>query len=262
MNENAMGGAFMSGRHNIRVLVVERDIFARQAITSYLSWDRNTRVVESVATMKEMITALKVSPYESYLDVVILDTTLVADPASLGELVALIGDLSPGTCVICLTHHPDCAAVLSARDAGACAYLVREQVGIGIAPAVRFAIRHEFVVTRDVIPLLADTLGDDLFHVSALPGRRSYPRLTQRIEQALWLCVVEGLPAERAAEEMGVSTSTIRSYIKEGYRILEAADDTTYPTSMSPAERAFLRYSALDMPHTLPESHLFWEPAA
>ena len=47
---------------------------------------------------------------------------------------------------------------------------------------------------------------------------------------------------------MGVSTSTVRSYIKEGYRIMEAHDDTKYPDTMSPAERAFLRYTALENP--------------
>ncbi|HPV07342.1 MAG TPA: hypothetical protein PLD57_09725, partial [Aggregatilineales bacterium] len=48
---------------------------------------------------------------------------------------------------------------------------------------------------------------------------------------------------------MGVSVSTVRSYIKEGYRILEAEDDTIYPMDASPAERAFLRYTMLDQPY-------------
>jgi hypothetical protein len=40
---------------------------------------------------------------------------------------------------------------------------------------------------------------------------------------------------------MGISLHTIRSYIKEGYRILEAYDDMEYPVDMSPQERAFMR---------------------
>jgi DNA-binding transcriptional MerR regulator len=62
------------------------------------------------------------------------------------------------------------------------------------------------------------------------------------------------MPAEIAADEMGVSTSTIRSYIKEGYRILEAEGDEGYPIYMSPAERAFLRLSALDDNDAPPQS--------
>jgi predicted site-specific integrase-resolvase len=58
--------------------------------------------------------------------------------------------------------------------------------------------------------------------------------------------VLDGLPAEVAADEMGVSTNTIRSYVKEGYRILEAEDGRHYPWTMSPMERAFLRINSLD----------------
>ena len=50
--------------------------------------------------------------------------------------------------------------------------------------------------------------------------------------------------AHVAADEMGISLHTIRSYIKEGYRILEAYDETEYPVDMSPQERAFLESRA------------------
>jgi DNA-binding NarL/FixJ family response regulator len=153
----------------------------------------------------------------------------------------------PEVDVICLSHGANVEMVLAASQAGARGYLDREEVGIGLASAVRFIMWHRFVVTESVAEVLRKHEETLEFTYTPLPERRSYPRLTTRIEQALWLCVVEGLPAERAAEEMGVSTSTVRSYIKEGYRILEAEDETVYPAQISPAERAFLRYSALDI---------------
>jgi DNA-binding NarL/FixJ family response regulator len=111
-------------------------------------------------------------------------------------------------------------------------------------------------VTEDIAHQIEVQAFADACGISTLPGRRHYERLTPRIEQALWLCVVEGLPAELAAEEMGVSVSTVRSYIKEGYRILESEDDTPFPISVSPAERAFLRFTALEEPEVP------WRPAA
>ena len=36
---------------------------------------------------------------------------------------------------------------------------------------------------------------------------------------------------------MGISPHTVRSYIKEGYRILETYDDVVYPPDLSPQER-------------------------
>lgn len=245
----------MSGPCDIRILVAERDIYARQAIVSYLSWDRNTRVVDQVGTTQKLFTALGISPHQGYFDAVLLDTGFAGGLVELQDLITAIQQHSPGIRVICLVHEADREEVLAAYDAGASAYLVRDQVGIGIASAVRYALRHDFVVTRDILPLVSNSLAGERLHVEVLPKRRRYSRLTQRIEQALWLCVVEGLPAELAAEEMGVSVSTVRSYIKEGYRILEAADDTDYPATVSPVERAFLRYSALD-------TRTLWEPAA
>jgi hypothetical protein len=72
---------------------------------------------------------------------------------------------------------------------------------------------------------------------------RKFPELTDRIRQAIKLCVVEGMPAHLAADEMGISLHTIRGYIKEGYRILEAYDETEYPLDMTPQERAFMRFT-------------------
>lgn len=246
---------------DIYVFVIERDVYARQAIVSYLSWDRRTRVSGSARTPHEMFASLPDDPDLMCLDAVVLDTGLASDAKGLAALIELIRHHVPGVDVLCLAHFPDREQAIAAMRAGARAYLVREAVGIGIASAVRYMLQQHFVTTRDLFPILAEKPPDEFNHVEVLPERRRYPRLTQRIEQALWLCVVEGLPAELAAEEMGVSTNTVRSYIKEGYRILESEDDTRYPTDMSPVERAFLRYSALKRPD--PSGlQAPWEPAA
>lgn len=236
----------MFGHHDTRIYIIESDIYARQAIASYLSWDRRTRVVGSVSSPYEMIADIRENEDLKRIDVVVLDANLAAAPAGLAALIRLISHHAPEASVICLAHSIPPETVTSVRKAGARALLSREQVGIGLASAVYFSLWHQFVITQD-LAVLVEQSGEWINPpITILPERRTYSRLTQRIEQAIWLCVVEGLPAERAAEEMGVSTSTIRSYIKEGYRILEADDDTIYPPSISPAERAFLRYSALE----------------
>lgn len=252
----------MARQPAIRVYIIERDIYARQAIASYLSWDRRTRVVGRASSPHGLLAALHDDPSLARLDAIVLDASIAATAPQLAALVKQLLHHVPSAALVCLTHTPNAARALSAQRAGARAFYAREQVGIGLASGIRFALAHRFSVTENVFDALAD--GEhDLSHVDVLPERRSYPRLTQRIEEALWLCVVEGLPAERAAEEMGVSTSTVRSYIKEGYRILEAADDTIYPATMSPAERAFLRYSAIELPeHLALDTRLPWRPAA
>ena len=241
----------------VRIYVVERDVYARQAISSYLSWDRRTKVIGTAGSVHEMITAIAADPEDPRLNTVIVDAGLATSTADLGGLIRTIRHHMETVSVICLASKPDAVLAITARQAGARAFLTREQVGMGIAGAVRFALLRAFVVTEDVANLL--TKQDQGNGITVLPPRRHYPRLTPRIEQALWLCVLEGLPAELAAEEMSVSTSTVRSYIKEGYRILEADDETSYPSIISPAERAFLRFTALNEPGEMPTP---WRPAA
>jgi DNA-binding NarL/FixJ family response regulator len=92
---------------------------------------------------------------------------------------------------------------------------------------------------------LKDEFQGRLFRAVVVPQRREYPDLTPRVRQALELCVVEGMSAELAADEMSISANTVRSYVKEGYRILETYDDTVYPSDLSPQEKAYMRITSL-----------------
>jgi DNA-binding NarL/FixJ family response regulator len=243
----------------IHIYILEHDVYARQAVASYLSWDRRTRVIGTAAGPYEMIASMIDEHEDVKLDAITLDAGIAPCSVELGKLIHLIHHYFPETKVICLVSHVDVQGVVAARKAGAAAVLSREVVGMGVASAIWYVLAHGFTVTEDIEHLLHNTCNCDS-HV--LPGRRHYVRLTPRIEHALWLCVVEGMPAELAAEEMGVSVSTVRSYIKEGYRILEAEDGTSYPISISPAERAFLRFTALEEDELALEIPGPWHSAA
>ncbi|MEO1646007.1 MAG: hypothetical protein AAFR67_12535, partial [Chloroflexota bacterium] len=104
---------------------------------------------------------------------------------------------------------------------------------------------RDFVITQDVGRLITETRNRRVYAADILPEQRDYPEMTDRIRQAIRLCVIEGMPAHLAADEMGISLHTIRGYIKEGYRILESYDQHEYPTDMTPQERAFMRFTAL-----------------
>ena len=119
------------------------------------------------------------------------------------------------------------------------------EVGMQIAWAVVYALECDFVVTAGVARNLKDTRNKRIYQADILPEQREYPEMTDRIRQAIRLCVIEGMPAHLAADEMGISLHTIRGYIKEGYRILESYDQHEYPTDMTPQERAFMRFTAL-----------------
>lgn len=231
---------------DVRVFVMECDFYARQTIISYLGWDRRTRVIDSADSPAGLLQALQ---WSSQLppQVILFDVSCAeGDPDRLtGWLEALRPHLGQAR-VLCLATRPDRELALAAGDAGAAGYVTRREVGFSVAWAVTQALEADFLVTEDVAECLRDVFDGVFFRAQVLPPRREYPALTERVEQAIHLCVLEGLPASLAADEMGLSTSTVRSYIKEGYRILESYDDTVYPNDFSPQERAFMRYTALE----------------
>jgi DNA-binding NarL/FixJ family response regulator len=235
----------MIGKTNLKVLILDTDFYARQAINSYLAWDRRTRVVHLADTMQSVLQYVRNTPQFEWPDVVLLDALSADTPADLAALVKHIEDTIPDVMTLVLDRKLNLDTVRAVARANANGYLLRNEVRIRIAWAIVWAQQHDFVVTTSVKAALADEFEERMFRAVVIPDRREYPLLTERVRQALQLCVVEGMSAELAADEMGLSPHTVRSYIKEGYRILEASDDTVYPPELSPQERAFMRFTAL-----------------
>lgn len=236
----------MIGKTNLKVLVLDTDYYARQAISSYLAWDRRTRVVKLADSLDAVTAYVRETPEIEWPDVVLLDALAANTPAALAEVIHHLEATIPNVMTLVLDRKLNLDTLRAVLDANANGYLLRNDVRIRIAWAIVWAQEHEFVISEDVQAALDQEFDGRLFHAAVLPRQRQYAELPERVRQALQLCVVEGMSAELAADEMGLSPHTVRSYVKEGYRILEAYDDTVYPSDMSPQERAFMRFTALE----------------
>ncbi len=226
---------------NLKVVVMDSDYYALQAINSYLAWDRRTRVTCLAESVDELWEHLNHTPLAELPDVVVLDAEQFGAADALRYHIESLHQKVRGVIVICLARSADPHMVDAAADAGARGFWLKNEVGLQIAWAIVYALDHDFIISPGVEKVSGQIFNQRLNHASVLPKRREYPELTERIRQAIELCVVKGMPAHLAADEMGISLHTIRSYIKEGYRILEAYDETEYPVDMSPQERAFMR---------------------
>ena len=231
---------------NLKVLLLDTDYYALQAINSYLAWDRRTRVTCMAESVDDMWRYINRTPHAELPDVVVLDADHMGGPNALRMHIERLRQKIRNVIVICLAQFADPALIEQAVDSGARGYLLKSEVRLQIAWAIVFALEHDFIVTTTIAHAGEQIFNNQLLHTTTLPPRREYPELTERIRQAIELCVVEGMPAHLAADEMGISLHTIRSYIKEGYRILEAYDETEYPVDMSPQERAFMRLTGFD----------------
>ena len=229
---------------NLKVLVMDTDFFALQAINSSLAWDRRTRVTHLSETVDEMWSYIRRTPLAELPDVILIDADHLGGPEVLAHHLTELRRAIDGVKVLCLAQFADPALIEAAGRNGARGFLLKQDVRLQIAWAIVYALDHDFVITESVARAAANLFNSRVFRGRILPQRREYPELTGRIRQAIKLCVVEGMPAHLAADEMGISLHTIRGYIKEGYRIMEAYDETEYPLDMTPQERAFMRFTA------------------
>jgi len=223
---------------NLTVFVVDSDVYARHSITGYLAWDRRTRVTRQISTLAGLEDRLRQTPKAELPDSILLDDLLIPTPDDAAQALKMIQRYCKAH-VLVLAHRPHAEIARAIKAAGGNGYLLREEVNIRVSWLVVWAHDLPFVVTHGTKGLVSGG--------NVLPEPREYPELTDRIRQALMLCVVEGMSAELAADEMGLSPHTIRTYIKEGYSILESHDQTEYPAKLSPQEKAFMRFTALEL---------------
>lgn len=232
----------MAEPNNIKVLIHDHDLFALHAINSYLAWDRRTRVHFLSSKIEPIFQWLVDEDDSEWPDYVILDTYNHTG-TSLTHLIKRLRGVNPKFHIILNAHEFNEEHFQTALDLKIRAYFMRNDLSIYVASALIWLDSVDFGVSQSVKYYV------DIEAIGAndLPEKRAYPELTERIRQAVQLCVVEGMSADLAADEMGVSIHTIRSYIKEGYRILEAYDDESeYPIELSAQERAFIRFTSLD----------------
>lgn len=234
------------GTINLKVVVLDTDFYSLQAINSYLAWDRRTRVVLMTDSPDEMWSYIrKVHPAE-LPDVIVLDANHLDGAIGLQRTIEDLRDFIPDVMVVCLAQFIDPELVDISAKSGARAFLLKRDVGMQIAWAICYSMDYDFVITQSVAKASETIFDSRVFRATILPDQRHYPEMTDRIRQAIKLCVIEGMPAHLAADEMGISLHTIRGYIKEGYRILESHDHTEYPVDMTPQERAFMRFTAIE----------------
>src|SRR5258707_13945398 len=73
----------MTGKINLKVLIIDRDFYALESLNSYLGWDRRTRVIALTSSVDEANTYLARLAEAELPDVILLDAEISADVTSL-----------------------------------------------------------------------------------------------------------------------------------------------------------------------------------
>lgn len=240
------------GKINLKIAIVDSDLYALPAINAYFAWDRRTSVIFKSGRLESFWKTFSEGDLRETPDVFVIDANHLGGAELLGGAIERLRAAFPGVRVICLAQFADLDLIHAAAEAGAKAYWLKDDVRlhIGWAACACLCLANEaFSISSSVVEAGRRLSHWRLRGARELPGPRRYIGFTPRVRQAAELYVVEGMPVRLIADEMGVGESTVRGYIKKTYEILESYhdDDGDYPNDMSQQEVGFMRLTALEL---------------
>jgi DNA-binding NarL/FixJ family response regulator len=209
----------------IRVLIVDDDYYAREALASLVSRDSRTRTWASVDSVPEALETLAATAGQRTAgpDVVLLDVRLAEGERAGIEGIPAIRELAPDIRVLVTSVSADDDTVLAAVRAGADGYVWKNETAERIATAVERVAEGRFVLSRSIADRLLETiagLGD--YATEVVPDRFDYLDLTESVRKTLYLFCVAGLSAKEIAAELQLSVNTVHARIKAAYSALGA----------------------------------------
>jgi DNA-binding NarL/FixJ family response regulator len=193
----------------IRVLIVDDHAVVRAGLEQLLSGVEDFCVIGSVADGNEAIaTAVKERP-----DVVLMDLSMpvLGGVAATREIAARAADVR----VVVLTSYSDHDRILSALDAGAVGYLLKDADPQELFAGIRAAADGE----SPLHPKAASAV------LTARAERRPTHPLSEREREVLEL-VTAGLSNQGIATRLGISEKTVKAHLTNVFRQLGVEDRT------------------------------------
>lgn len=185
----------------ISVLIVDDHVVIAEGLGVLIAADRELAVAGIAHTAADGLRlAAAFAPRVVLLDHYLPDETGVAITAQLKALV-------PGAAVVILTSRDDDDVLASAFEAGASGFLLKTQAAEHVIEAIKTAAAGEMLVS-------AATLTRVLRHSKSSPSRPGERvDLTDRERDVLRL-LAEGLDSRAIGEEIGLTVSTVRTYVQ------------------------------------------------
>jgi len=151
-------------------------------------------------------------------DVVVVDLEL---PHMCGmDLIRHLSPRMPATAFLVLTIHDDPQKVFAALRAGASGYLLKSAKPAEIVAGIRQACAGGAPLSQEIARMLIQS-----FQAPAKTERKRMPGLTPRESEILDL-LARGMVPKEVADQLSLSYSTVRDYLKAVYAKLHVRSRT------------------------------------
>ena len=197
---------------NLTILIADDHPVFRKGLRAMLATTPNTELVGEAASGEEAIMlAEKLQP-----DVVLLDLQMPGG----GGLAAIrpILQTSPHIGILVVTMFDDDDSVFAAMRAGARGYVLKDMNDEEITRAI-LAVGHGEAIFS---PAIAERMMDFFSARPALPAN-IFPDLTESERNVLRL-MAQGSNNETIAQQLALSTKTVRNYVSNIFSKLQVAD--------------------------------------
>jgi DNA-binding NarL/FixJ family response regulator len=199
----------------VRVVVADDHPMFRQGLAATITSLPGSKVVGQAATGLEAVELTQ----HAQPDVVVMDLHM---PQMNGiEATRHITQRDPQVAVLVLTMLEDDASVISAMQAGARGYLLKEANRAEIARALEAVAAGEVIfgpsVAARMLTLFSATTG------AHQPGPPAFPELTDREQEILEL-VARGLTNPAIASRLFLSEKTVRNHVSNVFTKLHVTD--------------------------------------
>ena len=192
----------------IRVLVAEDHAIVRSGLIELLGGMDDIEVVGAASHGEEALELVK----EARPDVVLMDISM---PGVDGiAATRAIVEIEPAVRVVMLTAFSDRDRVLSALDAGAVGYLLKDSEPQELADAVRAASRGDAPLAPRAARQLIEARSEE-----------QQAELSKREREVLGL-VARGLPNKLIARRLEISEKTVKGHLTNVFQRIGASDRT------------------------------------
>ena len=206
----------------VRVLIVDDDCYARDALQSLVSRDPRTRVSAAAGSIAEAIAALG-SLDGPPPDVIVLDVRLAEGERAGIEAIPGLREVAPGARILITSVSADDDTVLAAVRAGADGYVWKNETAERVALAIAAVAEGRFVLSRTIADRLLGQIADlGTYATEIMPDGPAARDLTEAVRKTLYLYCVMGLSAREVADELQIAVNTVNSRIKAAYLMLGA----------------------------------------
>jgi DNA-binding NarL/FixJ family response regulator len=194
----------------IGVLIADDHAIVREGLARLLPTAGDMDVVAKAEDGEQAVALFA----EHRPDVVLMDMSMPRVDGT--EATRRIVEAHPDACVVVLTSFSDREQILSALDAGAIGYMLKDAGPDELIEGVRAAARGES-------PLHPKAARELLTSRDTQPSMRTAVDLTARESEILGL-IAKGMPNKRIALSLGISEKTVKAHLTSIFSSLGVTD--------------------------------------